>query len=74
MKRLKIILHSKYLYIILFLSLFLYFLYYINIDRKSNIDLENKSFIGIITNYKIDKDILTIEVKGSEKIIGYYYL
>ena len=73
MKRLKIILNSKYLYIVLFLILIIYFLYYISIDRKSNISLSNNTYSGIVTNYKIDKELLTIEVKGNEKIIGYYY-
>ena len=73
MIRLKIILNSKYLYLILLLLLGIYFLYSNSISRKSNISLDNKTFKGIVTNYKIDKDILTIEVKDKEKIIGYYY-
>ena len=73
MLRLKTILHSNYFYILLFLLLIIYCFFYYSYTRDTNIDLNSDSFTGIITNYKIDKDLLTLEVKGKEKIVGYYY-
>ena len=73
MPRLKTVLHSKYLYIILFILLSIYCICFYNIKRKSNININSNSFIGIITNYKINNDLLTLEIRGNEKIIGYYY-
>ena len=73
LQKLKTILHSKFFYIIIFIILIVYCFYYFYHPKTSNISLTETQFIGIISNYKIDKDLLTIEVKGSEKIIGYYY-
>ena len=73
MKRLKIILNSKIFYILLIVITFIYFFAFNNISRKTKIDLNSKIFEGIITNYKIDKNLLTLEIKGKEKIIAYYY-
>ena len=73
MKRLKILLHSNYFYIILLVLLTIYCIYFYNRKIENKIDINSINFIGIITNYKIDKDLLTLEVKGREKIISYYY-
>ena len=51
----------------------IYLLIYFNKNYTTSINLNSKSFSGIITNYKITDDLLTIEVSGSEKIMGYYY-
>ena len=71
--RLKIVLHSKYFYILLLVLLSIYCFYFYSIKRNTNIDINSNSFIGTINNYKIDGDLLTLELKQKEKIIGYYY-
>ena len=73
MKRLKILLHSNYLYIFLFFILFNYCFYCFNRNIISKIDTNSTTLSGIIENYKIDHDLLSIELSSSEKIIGYYY-
>ena len=73
MKRLKIILQSKYLYIILAIfSLFFCFIFTYCIKYESKYTIEN-SFKGIVSNYKIDGNKLTINFKDKEKLIGIYY-
>ena len=75
MKRLKTLLHSNYFYILLYIILLFYlsFYFYIRKDNDTNIDINSNSFSGIITDYRIKEDLVTIEINGSEKIIGYYY-
>ena len=71
MKKLKIILESKYTYIIVFLVM----LIFINVFKyESNYDKNTNKIIGIIDKIKIDGDKLTLEIKGKEKIICNYYL
>ena len=71
MIRLKIVLHSKYLYIFLSLILSLYSLVVLNNKHISRININSKNYMGIITNYKIKEDKIILEVKGIEKIIAY---
>ena len=71
MKKLKIILESKYTYIIVFLVM----LIFINVFKyESKYDKNTNKIIGIIDKIKIDGDKLTLEIKGKEKIICNYYL
>ena len=72
MKKLKVILHSKYFYLFLIIITFIYSFIYLSIPKSSKLNINN-DFIGIITNYKISGDLLTLELKSVEKIIGYYY-
>ena len=73
MKNLNNILHSKCFYVLLVVITLVYSLIYFSLPHKSIINPNQNTFIGIITNYKIAGDLLTIEIKGEEKVIGYYY-
>ena len=74
LKKLKNILkYNIIFYIILFFSI-LYSFYYIYFDFN-NYDMLNKnSVLGIITNYNIDGNKLSITIKGKDKyVINYYF-
>lgn len=73
MKRLNPILQSKWLYYLLIIVSLIYSLIYFKIPRFSKIDENDNSFVGIITNIKINGDLLTVELDNKEKIIGNYY-
>lgn len=73
MKRLNLILQSKWLYYLLIIVSLIYSLIYFKIPRFSKIDENDNSFVGIITNIKINGDLLTVELDNKEKIIGNYY-
>ena len=73
MKKLKTLLRSNHFYIILSILLFLYCFNYYSKKNNTNINLNDNKFIGRIISYKIDHDLLTLELSGSEKIVGYYY-
>ena len=72
MKKLKTILHSKYFYIFLIIITLINSTIYLLSPKSSKINI-NDAFIGVITNYEINGDLLTLELKGIEKMIGYYY-
>jgi len=72
LKKLKLILHSKWFYLFLICITFIYSIIFLSFPKVSKIDISN-NFIGFITNYKISGNLLTIEIDGVEKIIGYYY-
>ena len=71
--QLKTILHSNYFYILLLLVLGIYCFNYYSNDHNSTL-INDTEFVGNIINYKIDQDLVTIELAGHEKIIAYYYL
>ena len=74
MIRLKTILQSKTIYILLIFITILVTLTKIN--KSNNISIYNtdeKQFIGIVKEYKIDEDKITIEIKAKENIIAKYY-
>lgn len=73
MKKLNRILQSKFFYLFLICSSLIYSFLNFNIPKKSKIDINNNYFEGIITNIKVNGDLLTIEIKNNEKIIGNYY-
>ncbi len=73
MKKLKIILHYKY--IILFIITIIYtYIVITNSFYQSKYDINTHKIYGIITDIKIDGNKVNIELKGKEKIIVYYYL
>jgi len=73
MKKLRIILQSKILYIILILiSLLFCFIFTKTISYTSKYSTET-SFEGIVSNYNIDGNKLTINFYDKEKLIGNYY-
>ncbi|MBQ8193322.1 MAG: DNA internalization-related competence protein ComEC/Rec2 [Bacilli bacterium] len=75
MKRLKIILQSRYLFkvlAVLFLLFAFLFTKYYKFTSKYSID--ETTFKGIVYNYELKEDKLTIYIKGKEKlIINYKY-
>lgn len=74
MKKLKKILHYNKIYIFLIIVTIIYSLLYINIfPHKSKIDSNLTTFTGLITNIKIDGNLLTLEINDTEKLIGNYY-
>jgi len=72
LKRLRIVLHSNYLYLVLILILVLYLLINLNKDYESKININSNTFTGVVTNYKIKENGITLEIKSNEKIVAYY--
>lgn len=72
LKKLENLLQSKLFYFFLFL----FIIFYIGIShlKKPKIDISSTQFQGIIEDYKIDGDKLTLQVKGLERIIATYYI
>lgn len=73
MKKLKIILQSKWLYYILIIFTLLYSIINFKKPTSSKLNENTSSFTGIITNIKINGNLLTLELNGIEKIIASYY-
>ena len=73
MKKLNLILQFNWFYYLLIAFSLLYSFIYFKMPKISMIDGNNDSFNGIITSLKINGDLLTVEILGSEKIIGNYY-
>lgn len=74
MKRLKIILQSKYLFKILCIISIAYSITVaLYLPKISKYSKEEKQVIGKIINYQIDGNKLKLTLKGKEKIIVYYY-
>ena len=73
MRRLKIILQSKYLFKILALILLLFsYLYTSYYPFKSKYSKKDNTFIGTVKSYKIKDNNLIINLKAKEEIIIYY--
>lgn len=73
LKRLKIVLQSKYFYIGLLLITVVYSLFYFLMTPCSKISESDKDFVGIILNMEVEGDLLKLELEGKEKIIGNYF-
>ena len=73
MKKLNLILQFNWFYYLLIAFSLLYSFIYFKMPKISMIDDNSDSFNGIITNLKINGDLLTVEILGNEKIIGNYY-
>ena len=73
LKKLKILFHSNIFYFLLFLFLIIYIFLSINKKDFYKTDLNSNKFEGIIVSYKIKNDLLTLEVKGIDKIVCFYY-
>ena len=73
MKKLNLILQFNWFYYLLIVFSLLYSFIYFKMPKISMIDDNSDSFNGIITNLKINGDLLTVEILGNEKIIGNYY-
>ena len=73
MRRLKIILQSKYLFKILVITLLLFSYLYTNYySFKSKYNAKDTTFIGTVKSYKMKEDNLIVTLKGKEDIIVYY--
>lgn len=73
MKKLKIILRSKWFYVGLLCLTLIYSLFYLSIPHSSKLDINDSTFSGIILEIKTSGDLLTLELKGKEKILGSYF-
>lgn len=73
MRKLKIILKSRYLFKILAGLILLIDLAFINIHNfTSKYNIDETEFIGIVTNYELQESKLVLEIKGKEKLIVNY--
>ena len=75
MKRLRNILQSKYLFKILVLVFILCGIIFTKFYKfKSKYDINETTFIGIVYDYKLNNDKITLYIKGKERlIINYEY-
>lgn len=73
MKRLKLILQSKYLFVGLLLITIIYSTFYFTIQRTSKLNLDDISYVGIISKIEASGDLLKLELRGKENIIGNYF-
>ena len=73
LKKLKITLQSKYLYIFLILFTFFYVLCSDIFFSTSKYDGTEQKIVGTINSIKIDDNKISIELLASEKILVNYY-
>ena len=75
MKKLKIILQSKYIFkVLVIITLFVDLLVTNLYTFKSKYKLEDTEFIGIVTKYELQENKLVLQIKAKEKlIINYKY-
>ena len=75
MQRLRILLQSKAFYVILFVICFIYsFIFIYNHKHKQiDIDLNKNSFEGIITDYNIKDNKVTMTLKSDQLYKVTYY-
>lgn len=74
MKRLKIILQSNLLYIILFIVILLYILIFTKIIKYESIYINETELNGTIIDVSYKNDKITFTLKSKEKIICNFYL
>lgn len=74
MKKLKIILNSRYLIISLIFIYFICLVCNLSFNNKTTYQEKYYNISGVLLDYKIDNDKLTIILKEKEKIKGTYYL
>lgn len=74
MKKLKIILQSNLLYLILFLIIFFYVLIFTKIIKYESIYTNETEISGIIIDISLKKDKISFTLNGEEKIICNIYL
>lgn len=73
MKKLKIILQSKYFFKILAISMLLLDLLFLNTYTfRSKYNKDETEFIGIVTKYELQENKLVLEIKAKEKLIVNY--
>ena len=74
MIKLRKILLSNYLYLILIILGSFFEIYHLEKDTKSKYPSTTREVTVYLTDYKIDGNQLSLECKGKEKFIGNYYL
>ena len=73
LKRLKIILQSKYIFkVLVIITLFVDLLVTNLYTFKSKYKLEDTEFIGIVTKYELQENKLVLQIKAKEKLIIKY--
>jgi len=73
LRKLKIILQSKYIFKILFILSLVYIILFIKLDIKESIyNINDSEFTGVITNYKYKDNKYTIYIKNKEPLVVTY--
>ena len=73
MIKLRTVLLSNYLYLIICLISLLYVFIYLQIPKVSKYNENTNSITGIVESYKIDGDKLTVTLENKERVVGNYY-
>lgn len=73
LKNLNHILHCRWTYVLLVLAAIIYSLISLQLPHPSKLDISENRLIGKITSVKIEGDLLTLEIKNQEKVLGNYY-
>ena len=75
MKRLKIILQSNvFIFLLILITILISFIKYKINDNNSIYNEEDNYFEGIIKEYNIEEDKLSLEIQSKENLIANYYL
>ena len=73
LKNLNHILHCRWTYVLLVLAAIIYSLISLQLPHPSKLDISENRLIGKITSIKIEGNLLTLEIKNQEKVLGNYY-
>ena len=73
MKKLKNILQSKYLYIIFLIISIIFCFIFTRVIKYTSIYNNESYFSGVVLNYNINGNKLTVNFKDKEKLVGNYY-
>ncbi len=73
LKKLSPILHCKWTYILLVILALGYSFLFFLLPHHSILDISTNTLQGIITDMKIEGDLLTIQIEAKEKVLGNYY-
>ena len=70
LKNLNHILHCRWTYVLLVLAAIIYSLISLQLPHPSKLDISENRLIGKITSIKIEGNLLTLEIKNQEKVLG----
>ena len=73
MNKLKTILQCKWMYVLIIIIVSIYSLFYIVIPKESKYNIQDNYFEGVIIDFYIDGNYLSMLVKGKEKLQASYY-
>jgi len=71
-RRLKIILHCKYGFIVFIGLIAIYLFTYFKINNNSIYDINDNSWEMIIKEFSYEGNLLSLELSGEEDLVGYY--